>query len=171
MLYALRRIRAVAFAFAVLFLPTYILAQAATAVTTGTISGTVTDASGAVIAGAAVNLRSAAGYNRTTPSDATGGFSFDNLPYGSYTLTIKATGFQLSKQQVSVQSPAVVNKTFALSIAAATQTVTVTSNSNDQLHQAAPHILVHRSRLRHHPLQPRCHRRLQRHVPPPRRTL
>lgn len=136
MLYALRRICAVAFVFAFFFLHNLVFAQAATAVTTGTISGTVTDASGAVIAGASVNLRSAAGYNRTTPSDATGGFSFDNLPYGAYTLTIRAKGFQSSSQPVSVQSPAVINKTFALSIAATTQTVTVTTNSNDQLQQA-----------------------------------
>ena len=61
----------------------------------GTILGTVTDPSGAVISGAKVTAHSAAtGLDRTTQTSADGTYSIPELPIGSYTVTISQAGFQ-----------------------------------------------------------------------------
>jgi len=80
----------------------------------GLITGTVTDSSGAVIPGASVNLRSAAGQSRTASAGPDGGFRFGGLAYGRYTLTVKQPGFEANTQTVSVESPAAISKTIAL---------------------------------------------------------
>lgn len=63
----------------------------------GAVSGSVTDASGAVIAGAKVtitNTATAAELSMVTTSD--GVFSFQDLTAGAYTVNVSATGFQSS---------------------------------------------------------------------------
>ncbi|MGC2215438.1 MAG: TonB-dependent receptor [Silvibacterium sp.] len=130
-MHALRRLGALAFLSALLLAPHHARAQAGTS---GLVTGSVTDASGAVIPGATVNIHNAlSGYDRTTPADAGGNFQFSNLPFGSYTLTVKQKGFQSAAQVVSVQSPVAISKTITLAVATATQTVTVTSSPNDEL--------------------------------------
>ncbi|MGA7139899.1 MAG: TonB-dependent receptor [Terriglobales bacterium] len=61
----------------------------------GTILGSVTDPSGAVIAGATVKLRNVAtGLERTTTTSADGSYSVPELPIGTYSVTVTQTGFQ-----------------------------------------------------------------------------
>jgi hypothetical protein len=61
----------------------------------GTILGTVTDASGAVIAGAKVTVKNlGTGLTRETETSADGSYSLPELPIGSYTITVTQTGFQ-----------------------------------------------------------------------------
>jgi outer membrane receptor protein involved in Fe transport len=61
----------------------------------GTILGTVTDKSGAVIAGAQVNVRNVnTGLSRTTQTTADGSYSVSELPIGSYQVTVTQKGFQ-----------------------------------------------------------------------------
>src|SRR5882672_3909985 len=62
---------------------------------TGSFSGTVTDASGAVVQGAEVTVKNA-GSNmaRSTTTSATGGFTMTQLPIGHYEVTIKKQGFK-----------------------------------------------------------------------------
>src|ERR671925_1935952 len=63
----------------------------------GTILGTVTDPSGAVVSGAKVTAKNVAtGLERTTQTSADGSYSIPELPIGTYTLTITQTGFQTS---------------------------------------------------------------------------
>jgi hypothetical protein len=57
------------------------------------ISGTVTDATGAVISGAKVTLTTAAGLKEETQSDEKGAYSFTKLEAGTYNLTVTAPGF------------------------------------------------------------------------------
>jgi Carboxypeptidase regulatory-like domain len=134
MLHPLRRIGAAVFLSIFLFAPCLLRAQAGTS---GLVTGSVTDASGAVIPGATVNIHNAlTGYDRTTPAAADGTFQFANLPFGNYTLTVKQKGFQTSIQNVSVDSAVAISKTVALPIATATETVTVASSSNDELQKA-----------------------------------
>ena len=59
------------------------------------INGTVTDASGAVVMGAAVDLKSAStGFHRATVTDERGLYDFTPLPVGNYTVTIAKAGFR-----------------------------------------------------------------------------
>jgi hypothetical protein len=61
----------------------------------GTISGTITDKSGAVIPAVALTLRhEATNLTYTTTSTSTGSYTFLSLPVGSYTLDAQAPGFQ-----------------------------------------------------------------------------
>ena len=63
--------------------------------TLGGITGTVTDASGAVVADATVTLvGDQTKLTRSQNSNSNGGYLFVNLPIGSYTLTITHAGFQ-----------------------------------------------------------------------------
>jgi Carboxypeptidase regulatory-like domain len=63
-------------------------------VDTGTISGRVVDATGAVISGAAVTVTGTlTGNKASTTSNADGDFTFRSLPVGKYNLEVHATGF------------------------------------------------------------------------------
>jgi hypothetical protein len=60
-----------------------------------TLTGVVTDPSGANVAGAKVTLTDAAsGSARTTTTDGQGYYTFASVPVGSYKLSIAASGFQ-----------------------------------------------------------------------------
>ena len=71
------------------------------------LSGTVVDASGAVIAGAAVEVRSANGAVRTTTeSDATGSFRIAGLSPGTYRLVVSSPGFESKEILITVVTTA-----------------------------------------------------------------
>ncbi len=63
---------------------------------TATLTGTVTDTSGAVVAGAKVTVHNnATGMDvRTATTDSTGVYTIPQLPYGTYMVTYEAAGFQ-----------------------------------------------------------------------------
>ena len=61
--------------------------------TTGGIAGTVKDPSGASVPNATVSVTAASLVGtKTVQTDASGYYRFANLPPGSYTLTVTATG-------------------------------------------------------------------------------
>jgi hypothetical protein len=60
----------------------------------GSISGLVTDQTGAVIVGAQVKLSTATGATHTAVSDAKGNYIFRSLPAGSYSIAVTAKGFK-----------------------------------------------------------------------------
>src|SRR5271170_5084709 len=63
----------------------------------GTILGTVTDASGAVISGASVKVHNEnTGQDRATQTSADGSYTVSELPIGTYTVTVSQSGFQTS---------------------------------------------------------------------------
>ena len=67
---------------------------------TGTISGTVQDQSGAVVAGATVKAQNpATSFSRETTSATNGFYRFDQLPVGTYTVSVEAAGFKKSVTQ------------------------------------------------------------------------
>jgi hypothetical protein len=100
---------------------------------TGTTSlrGTITDKTGAAIAGAKVTLTNAGqALTRETQSGATGEYEFLALPPGAYSLSVEAANFRKSEQknlQLLVSSPATINVT--LEIGSTAQTVEVTSEA------------------------------------------
>ena len=92
----------------------------------GTINGTVTDGSGAVITGATVTIANpVSGFSRSTVTDQTGHYSFPNLAFNPYHLTIVAPGFAKYKRDFDVRTSVVQNLTDTLKISAEATTVTV----------------------------------------------
>lgn len=70
---------------------------AAQGITTGTLSGTVTDPTGAVIPGAQIQLTNIAnGIDLTEKSAADGSFKFFNVPIGNYRAVISSSGFSIT---------------------------------------------------------------------------
>ncbi len=64
----------------------------------GGIGGAVTDQSGAVVAGAQVTAtENATNISIRAVSSSAGEFSFPNLPLGSYTVSVSASGFKAMK--------------------------------------------------------------------------
>jgi predicted phage tail protein len=61
-----------------------------------TLTGTVTDASGAVVPGATVLVHNDETNTdiRTATTSSTGGFNITNIPAGRYTVTVRNEGFQ-----------------------------------------------------------------------------
>ena len=62
--------------------------------TTGMLTGSVKDPSGAIVASAKLALTSASGEERTGATESDGSYRFPLLPPGSYTLKVDASGFQ-----------------------------------------------------------------------------
>src|SRR6202008_2464988 len=89
-------------ALAMLVVPMLALAQ-----DTGYISGTVTDKSGAAVAGADVLVKNTAGsLTRTTQTNTEGAYVVPGLPGDTYDVTISAKGFQKFTAQHVVLSVA-----------------------------------------------------------------
>ena len=92
----------------------------------GSISGSVLDPSGAVVTNAKVEIHNpVSGYDRTAVTDAKGNFSFPNVPYNPYHMTITAVGFAQKAQDVEVRSVVPVNVTITLDVSTTAETVTV----------------------------------------------
>src|SRR3984885_1108636 len=71
----------------------------------GTIVGTVTDATGAIVPNAAVSIQNpVSGYNKSPTSDGQGHYQFTNLPLNPYHLVVTVSGFSPLTQDVDVRS-------------------------------------------------------------------
>ena len=96
--------------------------------TTGTITGTVSDQSGAAVPGATVAVKNVeTGVSRSTTTGPTGRYEVPNLPSGNYEVSITMSGFQTSVRtgiELPVGRNAVVDHT--LQVGEVTQAVTVT---------------------------------------------
>src|SRR5215469_961020 len=91
----------------------------------GTLTGTVMDANGAFIAGVAVNLTETnTGSGYSTKSTAEGLFTFNELPPGSYKLSVIAPGFESYTQSgISVNVGSTSTVTAVLKVGAESTTV------------------------------------------------
>lgn len=106
-------------------------APAYSQVTGATLAGTVTDASGAVIAGAAVSVKNTAtGVSRDTTSDSAGLYTFPNLTAGDYEVRVAAKGFSTAQQSnVSLAVGQQQQLNFSLKVGEAATTVEVTGSA------------------------------------------
>ena len=78
------------------------LAPLSAQTTTGSIVGTVTDPSGAVIAGANVTVANMdTGISMKTSSDSTGNYVVTPLAIGRYSVTVEAAGFKPGSVELS----------------------------------------------------------------------
>jgi len=121
-----RNFRFVAFVLAVLSVLTLASLNMFGQATSGSLVGTVFDASGAAVAGADVEVTNVATNVVTrAKSNGTGEYRADNLLPGTYRVTVKAQGFKAFAQTTDVQ----LNKTGTINVTltpgAATETVEV----------------------------------------------
>jgi len=84
---------------------------------TSTVRGTVTDQQEKQVSGATVILRSVStGLARTQTTNASGGFSFELIPPGDYTLGVGANGFKKAVRNVSALVGAIADADVQLEI-------------------------------------------------------
>src|SRR5258706_5502355 len=84
----------------------------AQSINSGTVTGAITDQSGAVVRGAQVLIQNhITGYQRAAVTDDAGSFRFTNIPQNNYQLTAIAPGFSAATQDIDVRSslPMAVN--------------------------------------------------------------
>ncbi len=92
----------------------------------GSVSGTVTDTTGAVIPGVTVTIvNEVSGLNRKTVTDAAGHYQFTNLPLNPYHVSYSLTGFAAYSQDVSVRSFVSTVANAALAVGASSTVVNV----------------------------------------------
>src|SRR5450755_1195561 len=93
---------------------------------TGTISGEVTDTSGAVVAGATVTVENlGTSEKRIATTTASGSFRIPDLDIGKYKVTATAEGFKTLVQTAEVLTGAVTRAEFKLPIGERAETVEV----------------------------------------------
>jgi hypothetical protein len=114
--------------------PAYMGGAAQSAGNQGTINGTVTDTSGAVIPGATVTVSNPVSQvSQQATSDAAGHFRFTNLPFNGYHLTVTAHGFASKAADADVVSPVPLAITEALDVAGGNTVVNVETDAGDLL--------------------------------------
>ena len=98
---------------------------------TGTLVGTVTDSTGAVVVGAIVTVvNTATSFTSKTPTSAQGTYYVPYLAPGSYRLTVEAAGFKrYVRDEILVSSGEVPRIDLQLEVGAMAESVTVTSAS------------------------------------------
>ena len=100
----------------------------------GTISGTVLDPSGAAIAGATVEIHNpVSALDRSASTDSTGAFSFPNVPFNPYHMSVTAAGFEPYVKDVEVRSAVTESLAITMKLASGTTTVTVQADAGDLL--------------------------------------
>src|SRR3954468_16269561 len=98
----------------------------------GAITGTIVDASGALIPGAKITLtNSATGFKTDTVSTGTGNYTLAGLPVGSYVLRVESNGFSRYEQtNIDVQVAVTTRVDVGMKVGAATESVQVTAESS-----------------------------------------
>jgi hypothetical protein len=120
----MRSIRAIGI---VLFAAVGALAQS----TTQSVQGLVTDASGAVINGAAVTLTNVdTSVTRTTKTNETGNYSFPLVQVGNYDVKVEMQGFKSElARAIRVETAAQVRQDFQLQVGSVTESVEVSASA------------------------------------------
>jgi len=101
--------------------------------TTSRVTGVITDTNGAAVAGATVTLTNEGTNNSvTTQSSSSGGYTFDLIQPGDYTVTIEKSGF---KKYVSKGNAATINQPITVSVVLETGDVAATVTVNGTAEQ------------------------------------
>ena len=109
----------------------------------GTITGTIADPAGAVVANAAIEARHVAtGTVYDTTSTNTGNYTLTQLPVGNYELTVQVPGFKkYTRAGLTVEVAGILRVDVGLEVGAATESVTV--------NEAAPLLKTESGELSH----------------------
>jgi hypothetical protein len=100
----------------------------------GTITGTVTDPSNAVIANASVEIRNlVSGYQQKTQTANDGSYRLANVPPNPYHVTVQAAGFATLERDVEVRTAVPISLPIQLALAASATTMNVEAHQGDLL--------------------------------------
>lgn len=112
------------------------------AATGGSISGFVTDPSGAVVRGARLKLVDTARHaTYQAVSDKQGLYSFPDLAVGHYDLTVTAVGFTPQREtDLTVDTDSAIRVDAALAVGKQSDSVTVSSDTGAQIETSATHL-------------------------------
>src|SRR5882724_4677712 len=109
--------------------PTSLHAQAASSTS---ISGVVSDSSGAIVAGAAVKLtEKTTNASRTTNTNDAGRYFFANVPSGEYEVTASKAGFRITKTLVTATVGLPLTVDLKLELGSVSETVEVTATGTE----------------------------------------
>lgn len=105
---------------------------ALSAATTGSVSGTVKDPSGAVVAGVALSATNpATGIVTKAMTDDKGFYSFASLPVGTYDLKVEAAGFhEQERKGLTIDANSALDVDFTMTMAEKVEEVTVAENAS-----------------------------------------
>jgi len=97
-----------------------------------TVTGTITDATGAVVANTPVTLRNLDnGQVYSAASSETGNYTVSQLPIGDYDLTVKASGFKTySHTKFHLAAEQIMREDITLQVGQTSESVTVTAESS-----------------------------------------
>ena len=116
--------RAAIYSFLILLLAPRAMMGQATA--SGTVLGTISDTSQAVVNGAEVTLASTTtGITRTMLTNNSGSYRFDLLPSGTYKLTVKSKGFATAVQTIELLVGQTATANLTLTPGSTSQTIEV----------------------------------------------
>jgi hypothetical protein len=151
-MYTSRR-RGIVAAFVIFFsLVPVLLAQSGS--NSGTINGTVTDATGAIVPGATVTIgNTVSGYSKTATADAAGHYQFTNLPFNPYRVTISFAGFASQSRNVEVRSSVPIALTSSLIVGSASTVVDVTAGGDLTENDSTFHTDIDRGSFNKLPLE------------------
>jgi hypothetical protein len=99
-------------------------------VNSASLTGLITDSSGATVAHVRVTAQSAdTGYTRTVETDPSGYYFFQELPIGSYRVTVSSQGFATLGETVTLNTAEKVRRDFTLRVGTTEETVEVTATA------------------------------------------
>jgi hypothetical protein len=115
----------------------------------GTIAGAVVDPSGAAVVKAVVSIHNPiSDYKQSATTGSDGSFRLVNIPPNQYHLEVKAPGFAVFSQDVTIRNSLPVQIRAALEIAGAETTVTVEASGSDLLElNPSDHVDADRAQL------------------------
>lgn len=105
---------------------------------TGSLTGLVTDPSGAAITGANVAvINKANAFSRETQTDSAGYYTFPSLPIGAYQLTVNHAGFEQATSELHIDPSAKSRLDFHLVLGQTTTSVEVQETTPELSHDDA----------------------------------
>jgi outer membrane cobalamin receptor len=136
-----------------LFAALFFLSVPALATVFGTVRGIVHDPQHRPIADATVTLKAkTSDYRQTAQTDIEGGFHFDAVPLGEYSVTVSQGGFATQEHSVTVLSGTAPVLHFELRLPTQAQSVTVSADSTPaQTESVTPTEAVSREEIAHTP--------------------
>jgi hypothetical protein len=137
-----------------LFLSFSLISAARAQANSGSISGLVTDPTGASIAGAAVRItNTVSGYTRTTTTDSAGQFRFFNIPFNPYRVTVTSKGFARTSQIADVSSVVPVDVPIRVGVGDASTVVNVEGGTDLLENDPNAHADIDRSTIDRLPVE------------------